>query len=138
MNRIRKFLLSPESTSTVFGLGLLTEEPDYRLCWMLNQNFAWNLERSDDIIITAKNSPVPQSYSCFESRSGHSPAIMIIANRSGEGFWLTNFRQIDFFLVASPPDPEGLYLDELKTGIATKIPQIRGLFKVPLPSFCYL
>ena len=138
MNKIRKFPLSPDTSLPVYGLGLLTDEPDYRLCWLLNQNYPWDLVRSDDIIITDKNSPVPQSYTCFISNSGHQPEIRLIGNRSKEGVWLTIFRQVDFLLVVSLPDPDGHFLDELKGALSIKIPQIRGLFKVSLPSFCYL
>ncbi|TSA38319.1 MAG: hypothetical protein D4R64_03350 [Porphyromonadaceae bacterium] len=138
MNKIRRFALSLNTSSPVYGLGLLTDEPDYRLCWLLNQNYSWDLVRSDDILITDKNSSIPQSYACFESNANHQPAIKLIGNRSKEGLWLTVFQQVDFLLVVSVQDPAGQYLDELKSTIGTKIPQIRGLFKVPLPSFCYL
>lgn len=138
MDKIRKFPLSLNTNLPVYGLGLLTDEPDYRLCWLLNQNYSWDLVRSDDILINDKNSSVPQSYACFVSHSSHQPAIKLIANRSKEGLWLTVFQQVDFLLVVSDQDPAGQYLNELKSVIGTKIPQIRGLFKVPLPSFCYL
>ena len=138
MNRIRRFPLLPLTSPPVYGLGLLTDEPDYRLCWLLNQNFPWELVRSGDIFVQDKNSPIPQSFACFKSNSSYQPEIRLIGNRSKEGLWLTVFRQVNFLLVASVQDPEGQYLDELKSNIGTKIPQIRGLFKVPLPSFCYL
>jgi hypothetical protein len=136
--KIRKFPLSQNTGSPVFGLGILTDEPDYRLCWLLNQNFPWDLARAEDIPVTAKNSPIPQSYACFVSKSGHQPVIKLISNRSAEGLWLTLFRQVDFLLVVSGQDPSGPFLDDLKAALSIKIPQIRGLFKVSLPSFCYL
>ncbi|MCX6225180.1 MAG: hypothetical protein NTV01_10615 [Bacteroidia bacterium] len=51
---------------------------------------------------------------------------------------MTAYRQVDFLLAVSVQDQGDQYLDELKNTIGTKIRQIRGLFKVPLPSFCYL
>ena len=138
MNKTRRFPLSQSSGSPVHGLGLLTDEPEYRLCWLLNQSYPWELVRSDNISVQEKNSPIPQSYSCFESQSSHLPAIKLISNRSKEGFWLTEFRQVDFLLVASTQDPSDPFIDDLKLTLSTKVPQIRGLFKLPLPSFCYL
>lgn len=138
MDKIRKFPLSPDTGTLVNGLGILTDEPDYRLCWLLNQHYSWDLVKSNDLVITDKNSPIAQSYACFISNSAHSPAIRIIGNRSKEGIWLTVFRQVDFLLVAAVQDPAEQYLNELKSSLSIKIPQIRGLFKVPLPSFCYL
>jgi hypothetical protein len=138
MKKIRRFPLSQHAGSPAYGIGLLTDEPDYRLCWLLNQAYPWDLIRSDDLITHDKNSPLPQSYACFESNSSHQPAIRLIGNRSQEGMWLTVFRQVNFLLAVSDQDSGGQYLDELKSTIGVKIPQIRGVFKVPLPSFCYL
>ena len=137
MNKIRRYTLAQNTSPQFHGLGILTDEPDYRICWLLNQSFSWNLVRSDDILVTDKNSPVAQSFPCFENKSEQQSLIRLISNRSKEGQWLTIFRQIDFLLITGQDDEAG-YLDELKTSIGTKIPQIRGLFKVPLPSFCYL
>lgn len=138
MKKIRRFPLTAGTGGPVFGLGLLTDESDYRLCWLINQNFSWDLSRSEDITVIDKGSPVSQSFSCFESRPGYQPAIKLISNRSKEGLWLTAFRQIDFILVVSAQDPSLQDLEGLKSTLSAKIPQIRGLFKVPLPSFCYL
>jgi hypothetical protein len=138
MNKIRKFQLAANTTPLVYGLGVLTDEPDYRLCWLLNRNYPWDLVRSADIVTNDENLPSPQSYSCFESSSNHKPAIKLISNRSNEGIWMTKYRQVDFLLMAIDQDSSAWYLDELKNTLGAKIPQIRGLFKVPLPSFCYL
>jgi hypothetical protein len=138
MSKTRKFPLPNNTGSPVYGLGLLTDEPDYRLCWLLNQYYPWGLVRSADILVTDKHSSIAQAYTCFESISDHQPVIKLISNRSKEGRWLTPFRQIDFLLAFSDQDLASLYLEEIKTTIGFSIPQIRGLFKVPLPSFCYL
>jgi len=138
MDRIRRFHLASNTRSPVYGLGLLTDEPDYRLCWLLNQNFLWNLVRSADFLVPDKSRPISQSYACFENDSDHHPAIRLIANRSKEGLWLTVYRQVDFLLVVSVNEPAPVSLDEIKSSISAKVPQIRALFTVPLPSFCYL
>ena len=138
MEKIRRYPLSLNTDSPVYGLGLLTDEPGYRLCWLFNQSFPWNLARTADLSVTDKNSPVPQLYTRFESGTDQLPAIKLISNRSQDGIWLTVFQQLDFILVITEQDPGEQYLEELKSSLTTKIPQIRGLFKVPLPSFCYL
>ncbi len=138
MHRIRKFVLSENAATPVYGLGLLTDEPDYRLCWLLNQGFSWGLAKSEDISVTDKESPITQTYTCFERAGDKHPEIWLIGNRSKEGQWLTIFRQVDYLLILSPHDSPDFSIDDLRSAIATKVPQIRGLFKVPLPSFCYL
>ncbi len=138
MEKIRRYPLSLNTDSPVYGLGLLTDEPGYRLCWLINHTFSWNLAKTSDLIVPDKGSPVPQLYARFESGGDQLPAIKLISNRSQEGIWLTVFQQLDFILVISGPDNGEQFLEELKSSLTTKIPQIRGLFKVPLPSFCYL
>ena len=138
MSKIRKFSLSQNSGLPVYGLGLLTDEPGYRLCWLLNQNYPWNLASANDISVAGKESPVTQLFPCYESTSGIQPSVKLIGNRSKEGQWLTIFRQVDFLLYIPAAAEDAQYLEDLKTSLTTKVPQIRGLFKVPLPSFCYL
>lgn len=138
MDKIRKFPLSIRINHPACGLGILTEEPDYRISWLLNQNFPWDLMRSDDILVMDKKSSVQQAYSSYVSNYNYHPGIRLISNRSGEGYWLTEFRQVDFLLAISPQDPAGQYIDDVKIIINTKIHQIRGLFNIALPSFCYL
>jgi len=138
MDKIKKYPLTKPPGFPENGLGLLTDEPGYRLSWLINQNYNWNLEKSADLIITKTKSPVMQSFDCYESHSGFTPAIRLLSNRSNEGLWLTSFEQVDFLLLISDPDPTETFLHELKSTLGTKIPQIRGLFKLPLPSFCYL
>ena len=138
MSKIRKFSLSENTSSPVYGIGILTDEPGYKLCWLLNQHFPWNLVKSEDILVAGKESPITQTYSGFESTASLHPSVKLIGNRSKEGQWLTIFRQVDFLLYIPAAGQDTGYLENLKTSIATKVPQIRGLFKVPLPSFCYL
>jgi hypothetical protein len=138
MNKIKRYTLSQSPGKPVYGLGLLTEEPDYRLCWLLNQCFSWTLVRRDDILVADKNSPVTQSYASYEGRNSANGIVRIISNRSKEGLWLTLFKQVDFLLIVSGQDDSEQMLDDLKKSLVSDIHQIRGVFKVPLPSFCYL
>ncbi|MFA6127585.1 MAG: hypothetical protein WC699_09785 [Bacteroidales bacterium] len=138
MDKIRRFPLPPNTESTVYGLGILTDEPDYRLCWLLNHCFAWDLVRTADLVVQDKKSSIFQTYSSFSGHSPHQQEIRLFSNRSVEGHWLTIFQQVDYLLVVPADDPDSQHLDELKSTMGSKIPQIRGLFKVPLPSFCYL
>jgi len=138
MNKIKRYTLSQSPGKPVYGLGLLTEEPDYRLCWLLNQCFTWTLVRGEDIVVADKTSSIPQSYASFEGQNSTNGIIRVISNRSREGLWLTLFKQVDFLLIVSGQDNSDQLLDEIKKTIGSDIKQIRGVFKVPLPSFCYL
>jgi hypothetical protein len=138
MNKIKRYVLSQSPGKPIYGLGLLTDEPDYRLCWLLNQCFSWTLVRCDDIVVADKISPVTQSYPNYEGRNSSNGTVRVISNRSREGLWLTLFKQVDFLLIVSEQDDPDQLLDQIRKTIGSDIRQIRGVFKVPLPSFCYL
>jgi hypothetical protein len=138
MKKIRRYPLSVDSRPPVYGLGILTDEPGYRLCWLLNQTCPWELAMTEDLSVTMKNSSVPQNFACFKSNPASADTVMLISNRSKEGVWLTAFEQVDFFLITSSRAAADQHLESIRSTLSSKIPQIRGLFKVPLPSFCYL
>jgi len=138
MNKVRKFPLPANPDSSGYGLGILTDECDYRVCWLLNQTFHWNLTKTDDLLITLRNNPVAQSFSCFVNPADQLLTVKLISNHSHEGIWLTEPKQIDFLLIITGQATADTSTHELKATITSKIPQIRGLFNLPLTSFCYL
>jgi hypothetical protein len=128
----QKFPLRDTSSQDVQCIGLLTDEPDYRLCWLLNHRYNLGLQRCDDLTLTVAKAPLPQSFSCFIS-SGHKAGALykLISNRSNEGLWLTRFPQINFlFLSLKPGDTKGIMTSLRQKGTGS-IPEIRGVFDLP-------
>lgn len=128
----RKFSLRETGSPDIRCIGLLTDEPDYRVCWLLNHRYNLKLRRCSDLILTVAKAPVPQSFACFASSgdAGDTP-FKLISNRSNEGVWLTGHPQINFlFLSLLPGDHEGILADLRRHG-TDHIPQIRGVFDLP-------
>ena len=46
-------------------LGLVTDEPDYKLCWMINRSLAMNFEKEDDLQLFHPKLKEEQVFSLF-------------------------------------------------------------------------
>ncbi len=132
MSAKQKFPLRDTISQDVQCIGLLTDEPDYRLCWLLNQTYNLGLQRCEDLSLTIAKAPLPQSFSCFISSGNTAGALFkLISNRSNEGLWLTRFPQINFLLLSlRPGDIRGI-MTSLRQKGAGSIPEIRGVFDLP-------
>ncbi len=80
-------------------LGLLSDEPDYRLCWLLNQALEINLEKEEELILYHPRLKLEQSFSLFAWVDEDTYwTYRIIRNRSGQGYFLEEVRNIDYLL----------------------------------------
>ncbi len=80
-------------------LGLLTDEPDYRLCWLLNQWLDINLEKEEDLNLFHPKRKQEQSFSLFSYYDENTCwTFRVIQNRSAQGYFLEEIRNIDFLL----------------------------------------
>jgi len=129
MKPTRKFPLKDSNPPVFHCLGLLTDVPDYRMCWMLNEHYHLRLISSPDLQVTLPKSPVPQSFSHFSSRDGEGKiTFRLVSNQSREGLWLTRYHQVNFLLLtANPPDPSGI-LSDLRQHGKEHFPELLGIF----------
>lgn len=133
MSSKRRYSLN-DSLASNSGIGLLTDEPDYKICWLLNQWGNLDLIRANDLIISPDHSPVAQSYPCFESvKPGSNCLIRLVSNRSREGVWLTPLKQVDFLLLSQDSRFNLTENPGLKSGLMEAVPAVRGVFELPLP-----
>jgi hypothetical protein len=128
----KKYPLNDHPEHTFIALGLVTDEPDYRLCWLLNQWDTLGLARTDDLLAYPLNSPVAQAYASFTSEGNEVfKSIRLVSNKSNEGIWLTAYKQVNFLLLLENRTriPEGAA--QLKKDLIGSIPQITGIFEIP-------
>lgn len=80
-------------------LGLLSDEPDYRLCWLLNQALEIDLQKEEELILYHPRLKLEQSFSLFSWIDEDAYwTYRIIRNRSGQGYFLEEVRNIDYLL----------------------------------------
>jgi len=80
-------------------LGLVSDETDYKLCWMINRSLDMNFEKQEDLGLFHPRLQEEQIFSLF---SYHDDASMItyriIKNRTDNGYYLDELKNIDYLI----------------------------------------
>jgi hypothetical protein len=80
-------------------LGVVADEPDYKLCWMINQALDMNFEKQEDLQLYHRKRNEEQVFSLF---SYYDPDAMItyriILNKSENGYFLDEMKNIDYLI----------------------------------------
>jgi len=80
-------------------LGLVSDEPDYKLCWSINQLLEMDFERLDDLLLYHKKLDVRQQFSNFVYEDDDSLiTYRIIKNRSEAGYFLDELKNLDYLV----------------------------------------
>lgn len=80
-------------------LGVVTDEPDYKLCWMVNRFLRMNFEKQNDLILFHKKSGEEQEFSNFLYEDEESMiAFRIIKNRTENGYFLEELKNLDYLI----------------------------------------
>ena len=80
-------------------LGVAADEPDYKLCWMVNQALDMNFEKQEDLVLFHKKLDADQSFSLFHFKDEDAlVTYRIIKNRSSHGFFLDELKNLDFLI----------------------------------------
>jgi len=78
-------------------IAISSHQHDYRLSWALNISLGMQLAKSDDFVVTLKQ--LTQSFSMFSYNNEQTgDTYQLIANKSESGYFLNEFKNIDFFL----------------------------------------
>jgi len=95
----KKHKLSVSSEENYCLLGISTDEPDYKLCWLINDQFRMSFFKTDNLRVFHKKLNEDQEFSLFQYDDENSMLVYrIIGNRSDEGFFLSELKNIDFLL----------------------------------------
>lgn len=80
-------------------LGMVADEPDYKLCWMINQALDMNFEKQEDLQLYHRKRNEEQVFSLFSYYD--SDALItyrIIRNKSENGYFLDELKNIDYLI----------------------------------------
>ena len=81
-----------------FGLiGISSHAKDYRLCWELNQLMKLNLVKKENISSRISEDPAFTHY-IYDDDENHLH-YHLIGNKSSEGYFTTEIKQADYFLL---------------------------------------
>ena len=80
-------------------LGIVSDEPDYKLCWSINHALETAFLRMDDLSVFHKKLGNDQFFPLYQHEDESSMlTYRIIKNRSDDGFFLGDLRNIDYLV----------------------------------------
>ena len=80
-------------------LGVVTDEPDYKLCWMINHALHMNFEKQDDLTLFHRRLNEDQVFSYFSYDDDQALiTFRIISNRAENGYYLDELKNIDYLI----------------------------------------
>jgi hypothetical protein len=80
-------------------LGIVSDEPDYKLCWLINQTLHIALEKRDDLELYHRKLGQEQQFSNFSYLNEEAlVTYRIIKNRSDNGYFLDELKNLDYLV----------------------------------------
>jgi len=80
-------------------LGVVTDEPDYKLCWLINQALGTRFLKQDDLELFHRKLDRDQVFSLFAFSDDESLlTYRIIKNRAKEGYFLDEMKNLDYLV----------------------------------------
>ncbi len=80
-------------------LGVVADEPDYKFCWMINQELEINFEKLDDLDLYHPKLKLDQQFSIFAFDDEDAMVTYrIIKNRSDKGYFLDELKNLDYLV----------------------------------------
>ena len=80
-------------------LGVVTDEPDYKLCWMINRALDMNFEKQEELQLYHRKLDEEQVFSLFSYHDNDAMiSYRIIRNRAENGYFLDELKNIDYMI----------------------------------------
>jgi hypothetical protein len=80
-------------------LGISTDEPDYKLCWLINDQLRMSFLKTENLQVFHKKLNEEQEFSLFQFDDENAMLVYrIIGNRTDTGNFLSELKNIDFLL----------------------------------------
>jgi len=80
-------------------LGVVADEPDYRLCWMINRHLDMEFEKTDDLRLNHRKLKEKQQFSMFIFEDEEAMVTYrVIKNRADIGFFLDELKNLDYLI----------------------------------------
>ncbi|MCK9209128.1 MAG: IPExxxVDY family protein [Salinivirgaceae bacterium] len=104
-------------------IAIITSEPIYRLCWLLNQSLKIDLKEDRPLQIYHAKRKIVQEFDHFRQLGTHDqPEVNLIQNRSLNGHFTEEQKQVDFWLKFEPR----------KEGASTLVEKIKSIQNISL------
>jgi len=96
---IKKHKLSLAIQEDFCLLGMVSDDPDYKLCWAINQALGMDFKKMDDLELHHKRLGVDQYFSIFSYQDEEALlTYRIIKNQSDRGYFLDELKNLDYLI----------------------------------------
>jgi len=80
-------------------LGVVSDEPDFKLCWLINQSLNMNFEKQEELQLFHRKLQDVQAFSLFTYYDEDAMiTFRIIKNRTENGYYLDELKNIDYLI----------------------------------------
>ncbi|MCD4710337.1 MAG: IPExxxVDY family protein [Bacteroidales bacterium] len=80
-------------------LGVVSDESDYKLCWMINRSLDMNFEKQEELQLFHRKLKEEQVFSLFSYHDDDALiTFRIIKNRTENGYYLDELKNIDYLI----------------------------------------
>jgi len=95
----KKHKLSVSMEENYCLLGISSDEPDYKLCWLINNQLRMSFVKTDNLQVFHKKLDIEQEFSMFHFEDDNAMLeYRLISNRSDAGYFLSDLKNIDYIL----------------------------------------
>lgn len=96
---VKKHKLELAIDEDICLLGVVSDEPDYKLCWRINQRLNMNFEKQEALELFHRKLDVDQEFSLFFYHDEDSlVTYRLVKNRAEKGYFLDEFKHIDYLI----------------------------------------
>lgn len=78
-------------------IGISCHQPDYKLCWHLNQKVNFKLEKLNDVSLSIQNKTSRHSYFMFDDVENYM-IIELFKNKGNSQILIPDYPSLDYFL----------------------------------------
>lgn len=113
-------------------LGIATDEPDYKLCWLINDRLKMGFLKVGDLLVYHRKLQTEQAFPMFIYEDENTMlTYRMIGNKTENGYYLSEIRNIDFIMHVQG---EALVTDDLDEliGALNRIPAVRMCVPIDL------
>lgn len=101
----KTYRLKADPSAQGLLVGIVTDEKDYRLSWLLNHQLHINLKRTDNLKWFSTKLPVQLEFTCYIDADEVRPPTYLIRNSSANGARIPGYEKFDYlFLMAGSYD----------------------------------
>jgi hypothetical protein len=80
-------------------LGMVSDDPDYKVCWQINRALGTDFRKKDDLELYHRKLDLMQEFSLFSYEEPESfLTYRIISNRSDPGHFLDELMNLDYLI----------------------------------------